>query len=420
MTLGNASPGCSAAEAPNDRLAAFRAPGFLRYWLALLCAGFSVQIQVVAIGWQVYGLTRNPLDLGLIGLSQFAPALVLVLVTGAVADRFPRRTILSVCLLLESTCAAGLLLFTLSGSTNVLIVYALVVVLGTARAFYNPARQSLVPNLVPREHLANAVNLATMTAHITVIGGPVAGGLLYGIWPELAYGTAFVLLIIGSILIAAIPKPLQARSAAGTSWAMLSTGFRFIWTEKIVLGAISLDLFVVLLGGAVALLPVYASDILDAGPTGLGLLRAGQGIGAVAVAGCLILWPVRDRAGSALFLAVAGFGVATAVFAVSEIIWVSVVMLIIMGGCDMVSVYVRNTLVQLWTPDELRGRVNAVNQVFIGASNELGAFRAGTMAAVIGPVAAVLAGGVGALAVTGLWARWFPELRQIRRLDGTA
>lgn len=406
-----------ASALTTERLAPFRNAGFRRYWLTLMFGGFSVQIVTVAVGWQVYDLTRDPFMLGLVGLSQFAPALLLVLVTGTVADRYPRRTILALALAVEACAAAALVVFTLSGSAHPGPIFAAMMALGLARAFYNPARQSIVPNLVPASELARAISITTTTVQVTMIAGPMLGGLLYGLGGAAAYAVAFGLLIAGIASVARIPLPLQTRSAEPATWATISAGFRFIWNERVVRGAITLDLFVVLVGGAVALLPVYARDVLEVGPVGLGLLRAGPGIGAVMVGLFLIARPIRDHAGHVLFLSVTGFGLAVAVFALSRVVWLSFAMLVAMGACDMVSVYVRQTLVQLWTPDAVRGRVNAVNQVFIGASNEVGAFRAGSMAALVGPVAAVLAGGVGAVAITALWARWFPELRRIRHLD---
>jgi len=403
--------------APDRRsFASFESKGFLRYWLALLLAGLSVQIQTVAVGWQLYDMTRDPLNLGFVGLSQFLPALLLVLVTGAASDRYSRRTILAVCLLAEAACAFGLLLFTLSGAREVWPVFAIMVALGTARAFYNPARQSIVPNLVPERHVPNAITLSVTAGQFATVAGPLAGGILYAIRPEFAYGLAMALLLAAGGLVLSISLPARIGSAAAASWATISAGFRHIWTEKTVLGAVSLDLFAVLLGGTVALLPVYALEVLEVGPTGLGMLKAGPAIGGIAVGFFLMVNPIRDHAGPIMFASVAGFGACTAVFAVSETVWISVAALTVMGGFDMVSVFVRNTLVQLWTPDALRGRVNAVNQVFVGASNELGAFRAGTSAALIGAVPAVLAGGIGTIAVAGLWLWWFPQLRRTRHL----
>lgn len=400
-------------------LVAFRNPGFTSYWIALLCNGFGVQIQTIAVAWYVYDLTRDPLDLGLIGLSQFLPALLLVLVTGAVADRFSRRRVMSLCLLLMALCGAGLMALTAEARPDVRYIFALLALFGAARAFYNPARQSLVPNLVPAGELQNAIAVNTTAAHIGTICGPVAGGLLYGVHPHAAFGTALALFALASVFVFLIPQPAQRLQKGHPTWETLSAGFRFIWQSKVILGAISLDLFAVVLGGATALLPVYARDILEIGPLGLGLLRAGPAVGAIAVGVYLMANPISNHAGRIMFAAVAGFGVFTIVFALSETVWISVAALMLVGGTDMVSVYVRGTLVQLWTPDELRGRVNAVNQLFIGTSNEFGAFRAGGSAALIGPVAAVVVGGAGTLAVAGLWIRWFPALARIRRLDGT-
>lgn len=406
------------AEPGSARFAAFRYPGFTAYWGALLCVTFAVQIQTVSVGWQVYDLTRDPFDLGLIGLSQFLPALLLVLVTGAVADRFPRRRIMALCLAVEAACSAGLLLLTLRGLTSPVPVFVLLAVFGTARAFYNPARQALLPNLVPPQVLGNAIASNTTFNKLATIAGPVTGGLLYAVSPYLAYGVVGLLFLVAAGFVARIPKPPLRSAGRAASWESLSAGFRYIWREKVVLGAISLDLFAVLLGGAVALMPVYARDILAIGPAGLGVLQAGPAVGAIGMGFVLMMRPIADHAGRVLFVSVAVFGLGTLVFAFSTTLWLSVLALVVLGAADMVSVYVRNTLVQLWTPDALRGRVNAVNSVFIGASNELGGFRAGSMAALIGPVAAVAVGGAGTLAVAALWTRWFPDLRRIRRLSG--
>jgi MFS family permease len=399
--------------------ASLKIAGFRNYFFALIFIGFAVQIQTVAVGWQVYDLTRDPFDLGLIGLSQFAPALLLVFVTGTVADRFPRRIIIGISLVAMAAGAAGLLFQTASGDPQVGYIFMLMAVFGTARAFYNPARQSIVPNLVPKKDLANAIATTSSGAQIATICGPVAGGLLYGLHPYAAYGTTVVLFLIASILILSLPRLTQDLSKRVNDWETLSAGFRYIWDQKVILGAISLDLFAVILGGATALLPVFARDVLDIGPTGLGLLRAAPAIGAISVGLYLMANPISNYAGRAMFIAVAIFGTFTTVFALSETVWLSIAALVVLGGADMVSVLVRSTLIQIWTPDELRGRVNAVNQVFIGASNEVGAFRAGSFAAVMGPVTAVLIGGIGTLAVAGIWARRFPELARIRRLDGT-
>ncbi len=397
---------------------ALRHRPFVFYWLALWSASFAVQIMSVSVGWQVYDITRDPLDLGLVGLAQFMPPLLLVLVTGLVADKFNRRLIMALCLGLEALCALGLLMFTWSSPSEVWPVFGILVLLGVARAFLNPASDALAPNLLPKEAIAHGISLNSMAWQIANIVGPVAGGLLYGIAGTAAYGAALGLIALAIVMVALIGRVPQANHADQTTLETLFAGFAFIRKEKIVLGAISLDLFAVLLGGAVALLPVYARDILDVGPWGLGLLRAAPGVGAVTMALYLAKFGIRDRAGVVLFVFVAAFGFFTMVFGLSTWVPLSIAALALMGACDMISVYVRETLLQLWTPDDVRGRVNAVNRVFIGASNELGEFRAGVVAAGIGAVAAVSLGGAGTVAVAYFWSRWFPELRTARRLDG--
>jgi MFS family permease len=396
---------------------AFRHRGYLLYWLSRFGATFATQIISVAVGWQVYDLTRNPFDLGIVGLVQFLPSLALVLVTGAAADRFNRRLIMGLCLFLEAAVCLALIMFTWSNMTAVWPIFGMLIVFGVARAFFGPASQSLLPNLVPPRDLSNAIAWNSSSWQIATIVGPMAGGLLYGLSALTAYGVALVLMTVSGFLVFLIAKPMQTRTGQATSLETIFAGFRYVWSEKVVLGAISLDLFAVLLGGATALLPVYARDILHEGPLALGLLRSASGAGAILVALWLTRNPIRDNAGIIMFVTVAGFGLFTVVFGLSTSIWLSVLALAIMGACDMISVYVREILIQLWTPDDVRGRVNAVNMVFVGASNELGEFRAGVMAALIGSVPAVVVGGVGTIAVAGLWAWWFSELRSIRHLD---
>jgi MFS family permease len=404
--------------ADDSRWAAFKNSAFMRFWVVRTLSQFAMQILVVAVAWQVYDISSNPLDLGLIGLSQFLPALLLVLITGVAADRYRRRTIMAVCLTIEAVCALALLAFTMAGSGQVWIVFLVIAAFGTARAFLNPAQQSLFPNLVPPEILGNAIALNSAGFQIATICGPVAGGLLFDIRPELAYAATALFLLVGAIIIVSVPRRARRIAPTPASWDTIIAGIRYILREKIVLGAISLDLFAVLLGGATALLPVYARDILHVDASGLGMLRAAQAVGAVIVALYLATHTIRDRAGLVMFLFVGIFGLFTIVFGVSTILWLSVLALVVMGGADMVSVYIRETLIQLWTPDQVRGRVNAVNMVFVGASNELGAFRAGVMAWLIGAVPAVVLGGIGTIAVAALWAKWFPELRRARNLRG--
>jgi MFS family permease len=407
-----------ASTTTDQRYAAFRHSAFLRFWLARFLATFATQIVSVAVGWQVYDLTRDPFDLGLVGIVQFMPSLLLVLVTGAASDRFGRRLIMGLATGIEALCALALLWFALRGLTGVGPIFMVLAIFGVARAFLGPAAASLVANLVPKEDFPNAVAWNSSAWQTANIVGPVAGGLLYGVSAEAAYGIATALMAAATLLAFSIPKPAQRQAGEKPSMATLFAGFRYIWHEKVVLGAISLDLFAVLLSGAVALLPVYARDILELGPWGLGLLRAAPGIGALVVAFWLAGHPIRNHAGVIMLAFVALFGVVTVMFGVSTVPWFSIAALALLGATDMVSVYVRETLIQLWTPDEVRGRVNAVNMVFVGASNELGEFRAGTMAALIGTVPAVVFGGVGAVAVAGLWAVIFPQLRRVRHLQG--
>jgi MFS family permease len=406
------------ADPSEDRYAAFRHSAYLRFWVARFFTTFATQIVSVAVGWQIYDLTRDPFDLGLVGLIQFAPALLLVLVTGAVSDRFGRRLIMGLSATLEAACALALLILTMRGLTSPAGVFAVLLVFGIARAFFGPASASLVANLVPAKDFANAIAWNSSAWQTATIVGPVAGGLLYGVAAEYAYGVATAMMVGAAVMIFSIPKPRQHTETERPSLETLFAGFRYIMSEKVVLGAISLDLFAVLLGGAVALMPVYARDILELGPWGLGLLRAAPGIGAILVAVWLAGHPIRDHAGIIMFVFVGFFGLFTIVFGVSTVPWLSITALALLGAADMISVYIRETLIQLWTPDRVRGRVNAVNMVFVGASNEVGEFRAGSMAALVGTVPAVVFGGVGAIGIAALWAWLFPQLRKAKHLDG--
>ncbi|WP_104665520.1 MFS transporter [Ensifer adhaerens] len=401
----------------SHRFAAFRHVGYRRYFFSRFLAYFAIQIISVAVGWQIYDLTRDPFDLGLIGLFQFLPSLVLILVTGSVADRYNRRMIMGVCMVVSTLCAAALLMLTVTGLFSPWPVYAVLVVFGIERAFLAPASQSLAPNLVPPEDLPNAIAWNSTSWQTAMIVGPVAGGLIYALGAVFPYAVGLCFFLASAFMVFAIPKPATRTAPSAQSWETITAGFRYIKAEKVVLGAISLDLFAVLLGGAVALMPVFARDILDLGPWGLGLLRAAPGIGAVGMAVWLAAHPIRHRAGFYMFMGVAFFGLGTVVFGLSATPWISIGALVVMGAADMISVYVRETLITLWTPDELRGRVNAVNMVFIGASNELGEFRAGMMASGFGAVFAVVFGGMGTLLVSGLWALGFPQLRKIDTLD---
>ncbi len=390
-----------------------------RYYLgARFLTTLAVQMQSVAIGWQVYGITGDPLDLGLIGLAQFLPFVVLVLPAGQVADRFNRRTILALCYVAEMICALLLLGFTLFGGTEVWPVFTVLVLFGAARAFAMPSSQAITPNLVPRAAFPNAVAINSSSSHIATIGGPALGGALYVLSPEVVYASVSVTLMLSVLLMFLVRLPVMPRSDEPANWQTLMEGLRFVRSRPIVLGAISLDLFAVLFGGAVALLPAYAADILHVGPEGLGLLRTAPAIGAALIAIGLAFYPITRHVGVWLFAGVFVFGLAIIVFGLSTWFYLSLAALVVMGAGDMVSVYIRHMLVQLETPDEIRGRVSAVNAVFIGASNELGEFESGVTAAWLGLVPAVVIGGTATIAVAGLWTRLFPQLAKSDRLPG--
>ncbi|MBO9125999.1 MULTISPECIES: MFS transporter [unclassified Rhizobium] len=404
-------------SAHGDRFAAFRHSSYTRFFFARFLLSFSQQIVSVAVGWQMYDQTGSAIYLGLIGLVQFLPSLLLILVTGSVADRYNRRAIASLCSLVAALCTLTLLAMTMTGTFSPIPVFAVLLVFGIERAFMSPAVQSLAPNLVPAEDLSNAIAWNSSSWQLASITGPVIGGLLYGINAHTAYTVAVVFAGLGAALLFMIPKPAQKTTGEAKNWDMILGGFKFIRTEKVVLGAISLDLFAVLLGGATALMPIFARDILTLGPWGLGLLRSAPGVGAIVMAVLLATYPLKHRAGVYMFVGVALFGLGTIVFGLSDNVELSIAALALMGAADMVSVYVRESLIALWTPDQLRGRVNAVNMVFVGASNELGEFRAGTMASMFGAVPAVVIGGIGTLVVAALWASGFPQLRKIDTLD---
>ena len=394
-------------------------PGFARFLTARLAVSIAVQMQTVAVGWQIYAITHDPLDLGLIGLSQFLPFVLLVLPAGHVADRRNRARILTACYTLELLCALLLLAFTLSGLTVVWPVFAVMVLFGVARAFSMPAGQALLPNLVPLEHFSRAVAVNSIAWQVSTVAGPAIGGLVYLLGPEQVYGSVAVLLAISVVLMLGVRVAPPAPHDEPDSWHTLLEGLRFVWQRKIILGAVSLDLFAVLFGGATALLPAYASDVLQVGPAGLGVLRAAPGVGAALIAISFAWRPFMRRVGPLMFAGVALFGVATVVFGISESFIVSLVALTVLGGADMVSVYIRHLLVQLETPDAIRGRVSAVNAVFIGASNELGEFESGLTAAWWGLKPAVVVGGIASVAIAGLWMRWFPALRDMDRFPAS-
>lgn len=402
-------------QSPSSGFAVLRNRNFAFYLSARVLGTLAVQMQSVAIGWQVYEITGNLFDLGLIGLAQFAPFLVLILFAGHAADRYNRRTIIAICMGVQLLCSMLLLAFTVSGSHVVWPVFAILVLFGSARAFMMPATQAILKNLVPLESFSQAVALSASSFHVAVIAGPVLGGLLYLAGPRTVYLAAGALLLLSVVLMSMTKSAPQAINTAPVSWHTLLEGLRFVRSRPIVLGAISLDLFAVLFGGATALLPAYARDVLHAGPTGLGLLRTAPGVGAALCSVMLAVMPIRRHVGAFMFGGVALFGAATLVLGATANFAIALVALFLLGAGDMVSVYIRHLLVQFETPDAIRGRVSAVNSVFIGASNELGEFESGLTAGWFGLVRAIMLGGVATLAVTGIWALKFPVLSRMDR-----
>lgn len=397
---------------------AFQYPGFSLYMTARFLVTVSSEMQAVAVAWQVYAITHRPLDLGLVGLAQFLPGMLLFLVSGQTADRISRLRILQACYGSFAVCSLLFLAFTLRGLSSVLPMYLVLLLNGTVRAFNGPAGQAFLPQLVPEKDFPNAVAWSASTFQTATIVGPIAGGAIYGLTgsPVAVYTCAAIAYSGALVLISAVRVRAAARPLAAASTGMLLDGLRYIWRNKLILGTLSLDLFAVLLGGAVALLPVYAREILNVGATGLGVLRSAPGVGAVAMAVILAYWPLRRRAGVTMLWCVLGFGIFTIVFGLSRNMILSVAALVLAGACDMVSVIVRHTMLQLATPDDMRGRVSAVNMIFIGASNEVGQFESGLTAQWFGTVPAVVLGGLGTLAVVGISAWLFPALRRVNEL----
>jgi MFS family permease len=407
----------SPADSRAGRIA-FTNPDFVLFQIARFLIVAAVEMQAVAVGWQVYDITKRAFDLGLVGLAQFLPGILLFLVSGHASDRFERRKVLGACYAGYALCSGLLLLIAERGVHSVKPIYAVLILLGVVRSFNGTASRSILPQLVPEEHFANAVAWNATTFQAATILGPSLGGILYALFrgPSAVYAGAMVTAIGALLSMFRIKTRPQARRREPTTLKTVFAGLHFIWREKLILGAISLDLFAVLLGGAVALLPVYAREILHTGPWGLGLLRTAPGIGAAFMALALAHRPLRGRAGPTLLWSVAGFGICTIIFGVSRSLVLSLISLICLGAADMVSVIIRATLVQLRTPDEMRGRVMAVDMVFIGTSNELGQFESGLTAQWFGTVPAVLLGGVGTLVVIALWAWKFPDLRRAGEL----
>ena len=413
------------AETANSTFAgraAFSHPNFVRFQGARFFIVITLEMQSVAVGWQVYEITKRPLDLGLVGLAQFLPGILLFLVSGQAVDRFDRRKLLTLCYGGFGLCSSLLLGIARHGVHSAYSIYAVIALVGAVRSLNGPTARAILPQLVPEQHFPNAVAWNASIFQTATILGPAIGGLLYAFshGPSVVYGTAGLIAVASMISTLRIRPRTTRRPRQQISLTTVLAGFRYIWQQKLILGSISLDLFAVLLGGAVALLPVYAREILKTGPWGLGLLRSAPGVGAAAMAILLAHRPVRRRAGATMLWCVTGFGVFTILFGISHNLWLSLTALVLVGATDMVSVVIRGILVQVATPDEMRGRVNAVDMIFIGASNELGQFESGLTAHWFGTVPAVVFGGVGTLLVIAIWAWRFPELRQADQLSGSS
>jgi len=414
MTEASTEPGADAGGPP---LPLSRNQSFVCFAVLRLFNSAALQMLNVAVGWQVYELTNDPLDLGFVGLAQFAPVFVLFLVAGVVSDRFSRRTIAVVTNLIHAAIAGLFLAYALAGGQSALPIFVLLAVHGAARAFFQPTVNALLANIVAREQFAAAVAASSSVLKAGFMLGPAIGGVLIaviGLWVYLVVAVGFA--IAG---LAAIPIALATtrRTAQRIDLHTVLGGFAFIGEKKILLGAITLDLLAVLFSGIMGMLPVFAKDILEVGPEGLGIMRTTPAVGSLVVGILLTRVPAIRRMGPTLFVANLILGASTIAFSLSDVFWFSILMLAIWGGSDMLSVYIRQTIMQLATPDEMRGRVNAVSSVAINASNELGDFRAGLMAAWITTVPAVLVGGVVTMAVTGLWWRLFPDLRNVDRVS---
>jgi MFS family permease len=404
----------------------FKHRAFALFWWSRMFSNLAVQAESVTIGWQVYTVARHSRSVeqsaflvGMVGLAQFVPLFFLTLIAGATADRSDRRSIVLTCTAVEILCALALAVVSMNRTPTLFVIFLIAAVFGASRAFLSPASGAIGPMLIPRELLARAISHKSLGDQVCWIVGPWIGGILCAISPLVAYsGTAFLYAFSGGALLL-MRANTRPEPQSGSRLDQVREGLTYVWTNKIVFGAISLDLFAVLLGGATALLPVFASDVLKVGAHGFGVLRSGPAIGAALMAFALSRWPVHRNAGRWMFSGVAAFGVATLVFALSKSLLLAVIALVALGAADMISVYVRQTLIQIVTPDHMRGRVSAVSGLFIGASAELGEFETGVAARILGPVGAAVFGGIGSLVVTGTWSRLFPALRRADRLDGS-
>ncbi|WP_158912996.1 MFS transporter [Caulobacter sp. S45] len=411
-------------SSPTPSLSVFRHRAFALFWWARVLSTLAVQAESVTLGWQVYiiarhanGVAQSAFLVGMVGLAQFVPLFILTFIAGATADRRDRRTIMLVCTGIEIACVLALVALSLHPSPSLIPIFAIAVLFGASRAFLSPASGAMGPMLVPRDILPRAIAWNSLGFQAGSIIGPWIGGALCAVSPAAAYGGSAVLYAAAAVALLAMRAKTRPDHQPGSQLELIREGLVYVWTNKIVLGAISLDLVAVLLGGATALLPVFARDVLKIGAHGFGVLRSGPAIGAAVMAFSLSRWPLHRHAGRWMFAGVATFGVSTLVFAVSKSVVVSVIALAALGAADMISVYVRQSLVQIVTPDPMRGRVSAVANLFVGASNELGEFETGVVARLIGPIGAAIFGGVGSLVVTGAWAGLFPALRKADRLD---
>ncbi len=407
------------------KLSIFRHRDFTIFWSASALMVLASQVEAVTIGWQVYTIAREngsieeaAFIVGMVGLVQFLPLFALTLFAGSLADRMSRRAIVIGALGTEALGVIGLTLIALQDKPDLTLIFVIAGLFGASRAFFRPAAWAMMPMLVPRAEIPRAISLSSLAGEVSVIAGPSFGGVLILHSTALAYGVVAALYLAGLAAILMIRTPTRPEPPDGNPFQQIREGLVYVWQNKIIFGAISLDLFAVLLGGATALLPAFASDILNVGPTGFGLLRSAPAIGAALMALALSRWPLKRHAGPRLFWAVAAFGLATIVFGLSRNLWLSVLALAVLGAADMISVYVRQTLMQIVTPDHMRGRVSSVSGLFSSGLNELGEFESGVVSRFIGPVAAVVVGGIGTLIVTGAWAAMFPDLRKADRLDG--
>jgi MFS family permease len=389
---------------------------FARFWCGRVATVAAYQMQAVAVGWQIYELTNNPLDLGIVGLVQFVPVVGMALVIGQIVDRYDRRAVARTCQIIKALCAAGFALGTVGGWLNREAMFALLFVTGTARAFETPTMHALVTGLVPASMLPRAVAASASANQTAIICGPALGGFIYALGPAAVYWSVTAAFVVASVLISLIHADLRPLEKKPISLETVFAGFAYIRSRPVILGAISLDLFAMLLGGVTALLPIFARDILDTGPWGLGLLRSAPALGALAMTVLLARISLEHRVGHVLFASLAAFGLSILVFAVSRSLPLSMLALVVYGGSDAISVVIRHSLVQTRTPNEMLGRVLTVNSLCTGTSSTLGEFRAGLVAAGFGVVAAVVAGGIGALLVTVIWMRAFPELPRINSL----